>query len=71
MRDNGSKSLLARAIEEENWEVAALCLLLGVVQAAEKLPRETLDALLDELEMDDRPHRARPTRKRRGPHGQF
>jgi hypothetical protein len=70
MRDNGSKSLLARAIEREDWELAALCLLIGVVEAAEKLPRETLDALLDELEVDDMPHRAR-SRKRRGPHGQF
>ena len=76
MRDNGSKSLLAQAIEREDWEVAALCLMLGVVEAAEKLPRETLDALLDELEIDHRPpgrasHRARRSRKRRGPHGHF
>jgi len=71
MRDNGSKSLLAQAIEREDWEVAALCLMLGVVEAAEKLPRETLDALLDELEVDLRPHRARRSRKRRGPHGHF
>jgi hypothetical protein len=52
MRDNGEKSLLAQAIEREEWEVAALCLLIGVVEAANKLPRETLEALLDELALE-------------------
>jgi hypothetical protein len=70
VNDNGSKSLLAMAIEREEWEVAALCLMLGVLQAAEKMPQETLDALLDELEFgDEHPHRIRRHRKRRGPHG--
>jgi hypothetical protein len=70
MNDNGSKSLLALAIEREEWELAALCLLFGVVKAAEKTPRETLDALLDELEFEDEhPHRIRRWRRRRGPHG--
>ncbi len=72
MNDNGSKSLLAMAIEREEWEVAALCLMLGVLQAAEKMPRETLDALLDELEfVDEHLHRMRRQRKRRRPHGHF
>jgi hypothetical protein len=74
MRDNGSQSLLDRAIEREDWELAALCLMLGVVEAAEKLPRETLDALLDELALEENPpgrasHRIRRPRRRRGPHG--
>ena len=70
MRDNGSKSLFAMAIEREEWEVAALCLMLGVLKAAENTPRETLDALLDELEfVDEHPHRIRRQRKRRGPNG--
>src|SRR5437867_3160965 len=46
VNDNGSKSLLAMAIEREDWELAALCLALGVLKAAEDLPQETLDALL-------------------------
>ena len=29
MNDNGSKSLLAMAIEREDWETAVLCLALG------------------------------------------
>ena len=70
MNDNGSKSLLAMAIEREDWELAALCLALGVLKAAEDLPRETLDALLDELEfVDEHPYRIRRQRRRRGPHG--
>jgi hypothetical protein len=67
---NGSKSLLAQAIEREDWEVVALCLLLGAAEAANKLPRETLDALLDELDIDPMPHRrsrGRRWRRRRGP----
>ncbi|MGH2628259.1 MAG: hypothetical protein ACRDHY_16595 [Anaerolineales bacterium] len=71
MRDNGSRSLLARAIEREDWETAALCMLLGAVEAANKLPRETLDALLDELDLiAPEPHRrsrGRKWRRRRGP----
>ena len=69
MKDNGSKSLLAQAIEREDWEMAALCLLLGVVEAANKLPEETLDALLDELELEFEPHRGSRGRRRRGSHG--
>ncbi|HEV8574853.1 MAG TPA: hypothetical protein VGR43_09110 [Dehalococcoidia bacterium] len=74
MRDNGKKSLLALAIEREDWELTALCLMVGVLEAAEKLPRETLDALLDEIELEEEPRRwssdrVRWTRRRRGPHG--
>jgi hypothetical protein len=69
MSANGSKSLLARAIEREDWEVVALCLLLGAVEAAKKLPSETLDALLDELALEPWPHRRSRGRKRRGRRG--
>jgi hypothetical protein len=73
MGNDGSKSLLAQAIEREDWEVAALCLLLGAVEAANKLPRETLDALLDELGLELEPpvrarHGGRRGRRRRGSH---
>jgi hypothetical protein len=40
---------LAVAIERENWELAALCLLVGVVEAAEKLPPESIEALIEIL----------------------
>ncbi len=40
---------LAQAVERKDWTVVALYLLLGVSQAAEKLPPETLEALIDLL----------------------
>ncbi len=51
-------STLAIAIERKNWELAALCLLLGVAEVASKLPPETLERLLELLETldDDRTH---------------
>ena len=47
-------STLEIAIERKNWELAALCLLLGVAEVASKLPPETLERLLELLEtLDD------------------
>lgn len=50
----GPKSTLAAAIERRNWELAALCLLVGVAEQAARLPPETLERLLDLLEVADR-----------------
>jgi hypothetical protein len=49
-------SILARAIERRDWRLAALCLLLGVADAASRLPPEALESLLELLEgvPDDR-----------------
>jgi hypothetical protein len=71
MDENGRKSLLALAIEREDWETAALCLLLGVAEAARKMPHETLDALIEEFdfEIEPRRHQSRRGRKRRGHRG--
>jgi hypothetical protein len=72
VRDNGDKSLLAVAIEREEWEVAALCLLIGAVEAANKLPRETLEALLDEVALEavlEGPKATRGKRRERGHRG--
>jgi len=68
MNANGKRSLLYVAIEREDWELAALCLMWGVVEAAQKYPREALDALLDELEIEP-PHRRSRPRRRRGRRG--
>lgn len=43
-------TLLARAIAREQWELVALCLLLGVAQTAAKLPPDALTGLLEVLE---------------------
>ncbi len=45
-----SVSVLAMALERRRWDLAALCLLLGVADAAAKLPPETLERLLELLE---------------------
>jgi hypothetical protein len=49
-----TQSLLAVAIERKNWELVALCLLYGVVKAVETLPPETLEALLELLQEEER-----------------
>jgi len=79
MIGKGSRPLLDIAIEREEWELAALCLMWGVVEAARKYPQEALDALLDELEphpatlklprRGSARHRGSRARERRGPHG--
>jgi hypothetical protein len=52
-------STLAVAIERKNWPLAALCLLLGVAEEAARLPPETLERLLELLEVPDRARRRR------------
>ena len=38
------------AIKKQEWEVVAVCLLRGFVQAASRLPPETLQHLVEALE---------------------
>ena len=40
---------LAVALERRRWDIAALYLLLGIVEAAESLSPESLEAILDLL----------------------
>lgn len=40
------RSLLAVAIEREDWDAAAVVLLLGVVEAAHRIPPETLEEMI-------------------------
>ncbi|OGO50020.1 MAG: hypothetical protein A2148_02915 [Chloroflexi bacterium RBG_16_68_14] len=47
---SGQASVLALALERRAWSLAALCLLLGVADAAAQLPPETLERLLELLE---------------------
>ncbi|MCH8994690.1 MAG: hypothetical protein IH959_06930 [Chloroflexi bacterium] len=44
-------STLALALERRAWSLAALCLLLGIADAASHLPPETLESLLELLEV--------------------
>ena len=56
---------LAAAIERNQWELAALCLLLGLTEAAAKLPPETIEGLLEVLSAEQQASRP----KRRSRHG--
>lgn len=64
MSDTPARSLLSVAIEQENWELAALCLLAGMAEAARLLPPDAVEALLDEL--GDEPESPKPRRRRGG-----
>jgi hypothetical protein len=50
---------LAYALERRQWSLAALCLLLGIAEAARQLPPETLASLLELLEVPPRGRRRR------------
>ena len=43
-------SVLATAIAERKWDLAALCLLLGLVKALSSLPADSIEGLIDILE---------------------
>jgi hypothetical protein len=41
------------AIRTENWELAALCLVLGAVEALKELPPDAVDEMLGLLDLDE------------------
>lgn len=43
-------STLATALRRRQWELAALCLAEGALRAAERLPADALEGLLESLE---------------------
>jgi hypothetical protein len=71
-KESGQRGLLDWAIEREEWELAGLCLLLGMLKALERMPREAVDAMIDELAgleaeqaAEEAAHRRRRVRGRR------
>jgi hypothetical protein len=56
---------LAAAVEKREWRLVSLYLLLGVSEAASRLPPETLTELLDLLGGGDVAQTPRETRGRR------
>ncbi len=42
-------SMLAVAIQRREWELASLCLLMGVAEAAAALPPDAVEGLLEVL----------------------
>jgi hypothetical protein len=46
----GEMSTLASAITRKQWDLVALCLLLGMVQTLSKLPADSIEGLIDILD---------------------
>lgn len=46
-------SVFAAAVQREEWEVVAHCLLIGLAKVAVTVPPETLVALVELLEVRD------------------
>jgi hypothetical protein len=60
----GVMKALDYAIRTKNWELAALCLLVGAMEALEALPADAVEELLAVLEPDEGAEQARaPTRR--------
>lgn len=49
-KKEGKMSTLAWAISKRQWDLAALCLLLGLLETFSKLPADSIEGLLDILE---------------------
>ncbi|MFQ5924483.1 MAG: hypothetical protein ACE5IE_00605 [Dehalococcoidia bacterium] len=43
-------STLAWAISRRQWDLAALCLLLGLLETLSKLPTDSIEGLLDVID---------------------
>jgi hypothetical protein len=48
-----ARSLLAVAVERKHWSLVALCLLVAIAEEASRLPPETLDHLIELLEVPE------------------
>ena len=59
---------LALAIERKQWELAALCLLLGLTEAAATLPPDAIEGLLEVLAAEGESPRRRGRPRRDRPH---
>ena len=54
MEGRGPVSAMSKALEKREWEVVAVCLLRGLVQAASALPPDAVHQLVEALEGDER-----------------
>ena len=52
-KKEGRMMTLARAIATRKWELAALCLLIGLVEALSRIPADSIEGALDLLEGED------------------
>ena len=64
-------SALTQAVQKHEWELVALCLLLGMARVLQQVPPEALPAMLDLLseseEMASRPRPGVRRKQRRAP----
>jgi hypothetical protein len=65
---NAWQSLLDRAIEREDWELAALYIVEGALTMIRALPEASIDEMLEMLDAEEGEGRHR-RRGRRGRHG--
>ena len=54
------------AIRTENWELAALCLVVGALEAVKELPPDVVDEMLAMLDVDEEECRPRRHERSRG-----
>ena len=55
------------AIRTKNWELAALCLVVGAMEALEMMPPDAVDELLASLDLDEEECAPRRHKRLRGP----
>jgi len=46
-------SILSEAIKTKQWELAALCLLIGLARAVSTVPGDAVEGVIDVLEVSD------------------
>lgn len=66
MSEPPPRSLLAIAIERENWELAALCIIAGFLEVVHALPPDAVESLLEVLGVEEEPRRRRGRDRCRG-----
>ncbi len=50
MARKAGATLLAQAIGQQRWDIAALCVLLGLAKALSRLPPDAIEGVLDVLD---------------------
>ena len=66
MSEPPPRSLLAIAIERENWELAALCLIAGFLEVLQALPPDAAESLVEHMAAEEGARRHRSRNRCRG-----
>ncbi len=65
MSEPPPRSLLAIAIERENWELAALCIIVSAAEHVRAMPPDAAESLLELMAAAEEPRRHRSRDRRR------